>query len=104
MDLFLKFKDEEQALQYLYNVIPAVTNKEGEVTEQMRLEPKFINIDKIGTIYKPTGEKETLEDGIEVPVMEALPGYHVNVRIVNEDISELQQFSITPKNPQRVWA
>lgn len=122
-DLFLKFETETQADEYLFNITPAVTetketiiknevlNKDGsvktpaiinteviEITPETRT-PKFANVDKIGTIYKPTGE--VVDD---VPVMEALDGYHVNVRVVDsEDSSGLEKFVVAPKNPVRVW-
>lgn len=108
MDLFLKFNSEEEAIQYLYDVIPSETNEEGEVIKQTELRPKFKNIDTIGFMYKKTGETEEQkvgDDVIEVPVMEQVDGWHVNVRVVTgENYSSLQKFSITPKAPQRVWA
>ena len=35
--------------------------------------------------------------------MTALPGWHVNVRVVGEDDTALQAFAITPATPMRVW-
>ena len=39
----------------------------------------------------------------EEPVMTALPGWHVNVRVVGEDDKALQPFAVTPATPMRVW-
>lgn len=123
MDLFLKFENETQADEYLFNTTPAVTetketvikdevlNKNGSVKTPAVIEteiieiapetrtPKFANIDKIGDIYKPTGE--IVDD---VPVLEKLDGYHVNVRVVDgENASGLEKFAVAPKAPVRVW-
>ena len=85
IDLFLKFTSEAQANSVLYK-----TNGE----------PKYANISVIGVIYKPT-------DSIDIegnPVMSALDGWHVNVRVVDENATDLQQYSVIPTNPVRVWA
>lgn len=58
-------------------------------------------IDIIGTIYKDTGET-TLVDGIEQPVMAAVPGWHVNMR--GPEDATLDKYSVTVSTPQRVWA
>lgn len=58
-------------------------------------------IDIIGTIYKATG-KTTLVDGIEQPVMAAVPGWHVNMR--GPEDATLDKYSVTVSTPQRVWA
>jgi len=42
------------------------------------------------------------EDG-EYPAMEALPGWHVNVLVVDEDASALEPYAVTPAVPVRVW-
>jgi hypothetical protein len=59
--------------------------------------PNFANIDTIGVIYKRTGGTD------EEPVMTALPGWHVNVRVVDEDGAALEPFQIYPVTPMRVW-
>lgn len=125
MDLFLKFESEAQATELLYNITTEYEDKDGiRIATQTDAEgnvivpegatpveiktPKFVNLDIIGDIYKQTGVTEEIEgaDGLKfsVPVMEKLDGYHVNIRLVNEDASELQQFSVLPSNPVRVWA
>lgn len=84
IDLYLKFTDEAAATAVLY-------------TEDR---PNFANIDTVGTIYKPTGEVDAEGN----PAMEALEGWHVNVRIVDEDADALNQYAVTPTMPVRVWA
>ena len=84
IDLYLKFTDEAAATAVLY-------------TEDR---PNFANIDTIGTIYKPTGEVDAEGNS----VMGALEGWHVNVRVVDEDDDGLKQYAVTPTVPVRVWA
>ena len=66
---------------------------------------KFINlpVDVIGTIYKPTGEMQQTEEG-EVPVMAAVPGWHVNVRLMGILPDVLRSYRVTPANPVRTFA
>jgi len=106
-DFYLRFADKAQADSVLYTTTPvlAVVDTEGNVITPAGediVTPNFANIDVIGTIYRPTGEVETV-DGMEVPVMAALEGYHVNVRAVGEDTSALVPFAVSPTIPQRVW-
>ena len=106
-DMYLKFTDKAQADSVLYTTTPvlAVVDMEGNVITPAGediVTPNFANIDVLGTIYRPTGEVETV-DGMEVPVMAALDGYHVNVRAVGEDTSALVPFSVVPTVPQRIW-
>jgi hypothetical protein len=52
--------------------------------------PNYKNIDTVGAVYKNE---------------QAVPGWHVNVRLVaGEDAEALEPFQITPATPQRVWA
>lgn len=61
------------------------------------------NVDVVGVIYKPTGRVvKSEEDGVEVPEMEALKGWHVNTR--GPITLDLEAYSIKVKNPLRVWA
>jgi hypothetical protein len=83
MDYYLSFPDEAAAKTVLYGA------------EDM---PNFANIDTIGIIYKRTGGTD------EEPVMTAIPGWHVNVRVAEEDVTALQPFAVTPVTPMRVWA
>jgi hypothetical protein len=44
----------------------------------------------------------TNEEGMEYPEMEAIEGYHVNIRNYTE-APELEQYAVVPTIPQRVW-
>ena len=85
MDYTLKFTSEAKATAVLY-----ADDK-----------PLYPNIDTIGLIYKATG-KTTLVDGVEMPVMKALKGWHVNVRC--DEAPELDAYAVTAITPTRVWA
>ncbi len=83
-DFFLKFDSEEQAKNVLYS----------------EDKPLFKNIDVIGTIYVPSQNID--EEGN--PIMEAVQGYHVNIRsLEDEDTTMLEPFSLVPNHPVRVW-
>ena len=97
-DYLLKFESETQANSVLYTQVPTTFDEEGEPTEWMN-KPNYDNIDIIGTIYKPTGETD--EEGN--PIMEALDGYHVNVRNYSPT-DTLDTYIVVPKNPVRTWA
>ena len=86
-DLYLKFTDEAEATAVLYTQEPTAWDEQGNVTAT---EPRqaYANISTIGVIYKD-----------EQP----LDGWHVNVRVVGEDATALEAFSVTPTLPVRVW-
>lgn len=92
-DLMLKFADEGEAYTALFDTTIA---EDGTVT----LTQKYLAVDIIGTIYKPTPV-----DAPEDYVPEAYSGFHVNVRHSGE-APELDQFVVTPSpvTPLRVWA
>ena len=102
IDLYLKFTDEAAATAVLYTQEPSAWDEEGNVTAT-EPRPNFANIDTIGIISKPTGEMEQTDEG-EVPVMAALDGWHVNVRVIHEDPTTINQYAVTPTAPVRVWA
>jgi hypothetical protein len=95
IDYCLKFDSEEQALEQMVDF----TCADGflQATQEFALDP-------VGVIYKPTGVTETDEDGIVYPVVEALAGYHINLRMLNSELpEELQQFVVTPSTPSRTF-
>jgi hypothetical protein len=99
-DFYLKFENKEQADSVLYTVTDEVTDAEGVVVQEASSKPNFANIDVIGTIYKPTEAVD--EEGN--PVMEALTGYHINIRAVDgEDTSAIAPFAVVPSVPVRIW-
>ena len=84
MDYFLKANNEQELMTKLAEV-GAVEQYEvrSEVGDEVQVKyrpAQGVNIDIIGTIYKPTGDMTKNAEGIEVPVMEQLEGFHANLR------------------------
>ncbi len=92
-DLYLRFPSEEEAQQKL--IAFGFEHKE----EQGGLYHPDICLDVVGVIITSTGDAESMEYVTE-------PGYHVNLRVVNDDLdlSSLNGFAVNPKTPARVWA
>jgi len=118
IDYCLKFDSEADAKAVLYRwEYPAPAPFDVEAAEQaaeetgrqvieVEREPyevaKYLAIDLIGTIYKPTGKMLKSDEG-DVPEMAPLEGYHANVRLLN-DAPELESYRVHPVTPVRVWA
>jgi hypothetical protein len=65
-------------------------------------------IDVVGTIYEPTGETLTDDEGVAYPEMALADGWHVNVRLVGDAMRETVEaldasHGVTPNSPSRVW-
>jgi hypothetical protein len=117
IDYYLKFDSEAEAKAVLYRweyPAPSPWSAEdadaGEAEGRQKIEvprepyqvAKYLAIDLIGTIYKPTGKMLKSDEG-DVPEMTPLNGYHVNVRLLN-DAPELEPYRVFPENPVRGWA
>ena len=88
-DLYLSFTDKAQAKAVLYRTEGAVEASDGVEAQPGYEVANYANIDTIGVIYKDE---------------QALPGWHVNVRLVDgEDVSALQPYQVNPATPMRVW-
>lgn len=102
-DLYLSFPDEAAASAVLYRIEGAVeADPERGIEAREGYEvANYANIDTIGVIYKPTGETDAEGN----PVMAPIPGWHVNVRLVDgEAEAAIKLFEVTPKTPVRIWA
>lgn len=64
--------------------------------------PRYDAVDVIGVIYRPTGDICETPQG-PTPVMEPLPGWHVNVRH-RYAVPELDPYVVRPHAPARIWA
>lgn len=101
MDYFLKSTDEAALVAALLTAgILLEIDGSHVLTEGVAL-------DVIGTIYKPTGAVLTV-NGMEVPEMAAMPGWHANLR---GELSDTQLAALEPillaqplSQPYRVWA
>lgn len=98
IDYFLKFNDEQHA-KTEFDTVSGIT-PEGtfiQATQQWAIDP-------VGIIHKPTGNIIDDNEGGTYPEMAPIPGYHVNVRMVQGELPvTLLPFVITPVTPSRVF-
>jgi hypothetical protein len=103
MDIYLKAKSEVALYEALEAVGVVTKGEDGySVTDGHKYA-----LDVVGKVYKPTGEIIE-QDGVESPIMAAVPGYHANLRVMdasNFDAELLAEVTINPpNNPARGWA
>ena len=65
-------------------------------------------MDVVGVIQKPTGVILTDADGNEYPEMAPIPGWHLNIRLLNDNMrTEIEALDVAhgvnPATPERVW-
>jgi hypothetical protein len=100
MDKYLAFTDEAAAKAVLYRIEGAVEATEDTEAVEGYEVPNYANIDTLGILY----ERQEVTDPDNPPEPIPIPGWHVNVRVVEgEDPTALQPFAITPNNPRRIW-
>lgn len=97
-DIFLKFADQAEADSVLFT---EQTNVQDDVVETVKV-PRYAAVDVIGTIYKPTGNMLTTDEG-EAPEMAPIDGWHANVRHTAE-APELDAYKVEVATPVRMWA
>ncbi len=104
-DLFLKFTSKAEAEKTFTSI--GIPLQNGKIPLSASINGYDIVMDILfgnGTVYSPTGKHQTI-DGMTVPVMDAVPGYHVNVRILGDYTPpELKPFMLDPTNPKCVFA
>jgi hypothetical protein len=66
------------------------------------------SIDVVGVLHEPTGVNITNDDGMEYPGMEALDGWHVNIRLSSDAMRDAVEaldvsHGVTPDTPKRGW-
>lgn len=96
-DIYLKFADEAECNAALFDEETVTQDDVVEIVKR----PKYLAVDVIGTIYKPTGNMLTTDEG-DVPEMAPLDGWHANVR-ETEEKPELDAWRVTPAAPVRMW-
>ena len=97
-DFMLRFTDPAEADAVLFD---EQTNVQDDIVETVKVH-KYAAIDVIGTIYKPTGEMITTDEG-KVPEMAPVEGWHANIRH-NAEAPELAAYQVFPQVPVRGWA
>ena len=92
-DLYLRFADADEMRTQLIEA-GFVADK-----EQGGLYHPDISLDVVGIITTTIGDTESVKYVTE-------PGYHVNLRVINDDLdlSKLDGFVVSTKTPARVWA
>ena len=65
-------------------------------------------IDVVGVLHEPTGNTLTNDEGIEYPEMQAMTGWHVNIRLLNDTVRETVEslntlHGVSPESPKRIW-
>ena len=107
-DYYLKFADHAEAWAVLAGAgvtVPAEEDDEaclgyrdtGLPAGMLALKPVGAACD--GLVYAPTGKTVTDGDGIAYPEMEAVAGYHVNLRMADGAAlpAELVAFQVAPE-------
>jgi hypothetical protein len=100
VELAVKDYDPEDPL----NVRPDDLEMDAEWSPTGAYEWRFtgVALDIIGTIYKPTGNMLTNEEGFEYPEMEAIDGFHANM-MAKAGVEGLPTIE-APSTPYRKWA
>jgi hypothetical protein len=90
IDLYLKFADQTEAEVNLYNF--------AEVDGVLELTQKYANTDVLGILYDVDNTDP------ENPIVTALPGWHVNLRVDDYDPA-LDAFKVNPEPLvwRRMW-
>ena len=100
MDKYLAFTDEAAAKAVLYRIEGAVEATEDTEAVEGYEVPNYANIDTLGVLY----ERQEVTDPDNPPEPVAIPGWHVNIRLVDgEDAESLEPFAVHPETPMRVW-
>lgn len=100
-DLYLKFPSKSAADALLFEQAPSQFDSDGKPTAYESRQ-KYMNVDTVGTIYEG-GSWDS--EGNQTMPPKALPGWHVNVRLMpGEDATSLLPYAVTPTTPRRVWA
>tara|TARA_R110000868_G_scaffold362001_1_gene624049 strand:- start:5261 stop:5629 length:369 start_codon:yes stop_codon:yes gene_type:complete len=66
-------------------------------------------IDVVGVLHEPTGVTLTSDfEDIQYPEMQAIPGWHVNIRLLNDTVRETVEslntlHGVSPESPKRIW-
>lgn len=100
IDFYLKLANEAA----MSTVLSDFYNEDGEFVPNT----SDYAIDVVGTLYEDTGNTLTDDDGMEYPEMQAIPGWHVNIRLLNDTVRETVEslntlHGVSPESPKRIW-
>lgn len=118
-DFYLKLANEAEmpsVLSHFYtqDTQTTVDEETGEETTTNVGDPYLVPnssdyaIDVVGTLHEPTGNTLTDDEGMEYPEMQAMTGWHVNIRLVGDAVRDTVEaldttHGVTPETPMRVW-
>jgi hypothetical protein len=99
-DFYLKLANEAS----MTTVLSAFYNEDDEFVPNT----SDYSIDIVGTLHEPTGATLTDDEGMEYPEMQAMTGWHVNIRLVGDAVRDTVEtldtsYGVTPDAPQRIW-
>ena len=99
-DFYLKLANEAS----MATVLSVFYNEDGELVTNT---PDY-TMDVVGTLHEPTGNTLTDDDGMEYPEMQAMTGWHVNIRLLNDTVKETVEslntlHGVSPESPKRIW-
>jgi len=118
-DFYIKLNSEADlptvfSAFFQQDYVTVVDEETGESTQTPDGEPYLVShthdyaIDLVGTIYEPTGNTLTDDEGNEYPETAPIDGWHVNVRLVGEgrrtDVEAIDAvYGVVPNSPSRVF-
>ena len=118
-DFYIRLANEDAmptVLSHFYtqDTETTVDEETGEETTTNVGDPYLVSntsdyaIDVVGTLHEPTGNTLTDDDGMEYPEMQAMSGWHVNIRLMGDAVRETVEaldttHGVTPETPMRVW-
>ena len=85
-DWFVKADSRDALLTVLDNTDIVSEDEDGN---KFLHSTKAIGVDEVGTIYTPTGNTLTDDDGNEYPETEAVTGYHLNLRKMRDEADSI---------------
>ena len=119
IDFYLKLTNEAAMTTvlsdfYTQDTETTVNEDTGEETTTNVGDPYLVSntsnyaIDVVGTLSEFTGNTLTNDDGLEYPEMEDLDGWHVNIRLIGDEVREAVEalnvtHGVTPSTPRRIW-
>lgn len=100
IDFYLKLANEAA----MSTILSAFYNEDGELVQNT----SDYAIDVVGTLYENTGVTLTDDNGMEYPEMQAMTGWHVNIRLVGDAVRETVEtldatHGVSPESPKRIW-
>ena len=118
-DFYLKLATEDAMSSvlssfYKQDTETTVDEETGEETTTNVGDPYLVpntsdySMDVVGTLHEPTGNTLTDDDGMEYPEMQAMTGWHVNIRLLNDTVKETVEslntlHGVSPESPKRIW-